>query len=266
MAMTPPAQKDILRTREAAAMLKVTTQTIKNYIYSGRLKALKTPGGHHRIRRSDLKALGFLDDLPGEEENLSREELFELYQDLLASYSTTIKVILKALDTRDTIAPGHSQRVAEYSSQLALRLGLSQEEKRNLDLAALLHDVGKIGMSEFVLGKPGKLTEQELYMVKKHPEFGENLLKNIAFLKSTLPSIRHHHERFDGKGYPDGLSGINIPLPARIIAAAETYDFLTSDLSYRDAFPKETAIEELQKAAGNQLDPEIVHTLIATVQ
>ena len=266
MAITPPAQKDILRTREAAAMLKVTTQTIKNYIYSGRLKALKTPGGHHRIRRSDLKALGFLDDLPGEEENLSREELYRLYQDLLASYSTTIRVILKALDTRDTIAPGHSQRVAEYSSELARRLGLSPEEKRNLDLAALLHDVGKIGMSEYVLGKPGKLTEQELYMVKKHPEFGENLLKNITFLKSTLPSIRHHHERFDGKGYPDGLAGINIPLPARIIATAETYDFLTSALSYRDALPKGAAIEELQKAAGNQLDPEIVSTFIATVQ
>ena len=194
MTMITSAQKDILRTREAAAMLKVTTQTIKNYIYSGRLKALKTPGGHHRIRKADLKALGFLDEL-------------------LNSYSATIRVILKALDTRDTITPGHSQRVAEYSGELAQRLGLSPEEKRNLDLAALLHDVGKIGMSEYVLGKRGKLTEQELYMIKKHPEFGENLLKNIAFLKSTLPSIRHHHERFDGKGYPNQLQGEEIRYP-----------------------------------------------------
>jgi len=266
MTMIPSAQKDILRTREAAAMLKVTTQTIKNYIYSGRLKALKTPGGHHRIRKSDLKELGFLDEIPGEEETLSREELYRRYQDLLNSYSSTIKAILKALDTRDTITPGHSQRVAEYSRELAQRLGLSSEEKRNLDLAALLHDVGKIGMSEYVLGKPGKLTEQELYMIKKHPEFGENLLKNIAFLKSTLPSIRHHHERFDGNGYPDGLAGMNIPLPARIIATTETYDFLTSDLSYRDALSKGQAFEELKRASGTQLDPEIVRTFIATMQ
>ena len=121
MTMIPSAQKDILRTREAAAMLKVTTQTIKNYIYSGRLKALKTPGGHHRIRKSDLKELGFLEDIPGEEGSLSRGELYRLYQDLLNSYSATIKAILKALDTRDTIAPGHSQRVAEYSCELAQR-------------------------------------------------------------------------------------------------------------------------------------------------
>ena len=114
MKKIPLVQKEILKTREAAELLKVTTQTIKNYIYSGKLKALKTPGGHHRIRRSDLKEIGFLEDLPGEEGRLGREELYQLYKGLLNSYVSTVKVILKALDTRDAIESGHSQRVAEY--------------------------------------------------------------------------------------------------------------------------------------------------------
>jgi excisionase family DNA binding protein len=122
-------QKEILRTREAADLLKVTTQTIKNYIYSGKLKALKTPGGHHRIRRSDLKELGFLEDLPGEEGRLSREELYQVYRDLLGSYVSTIKVILSALDSRDSITSGHSLRVSEYSTALSDKMGLTATEK-----------------------------------------------------------------------------------------------------------------------------------------
>lgn len=263
MKNVPSSQKEILKTREAAELLKVTTQTIKNYIYSGKLKALKTPGGHHRIRRSDLKEIGFLEDLPGEEGRLSREELYQLYKDLLKSYVSTIKVILKALDSRDSITSGHSQRVAEYGKALGTKLGLSPTERRNLELASLLHDVGKIGISEYILGKPGKLTDQELFMIKKHPEIGGHIVEDVEFLKPTVSSILHHHERFDGKGYPDGLSGEDIPLPSRIISVSETYDFLTSDLSYRKAISKEQAFEELKRASGNQLDPEIVSAFIS---
>jgi excisionase family DNA binding protein/putative nucleotidyltransferase with HDIG domain len=263
MKKIPSTQKEILKTREAADLLKVTTQTIKNYIYSGKLKALKTPGGHHRIRRSDLKEIGFLEDLPGDEGKLSREELYQLYRELLDSYVSTVKVILRALDARDTIASGHSQRVAEYCKKIADKIGLSIGERRNLELAALLHDVGKVGISEYILGKPGRLTDQELFMIKKHPEIGGQIIENVEFLKPTVPSILHHHERFDGKGYPNGLSGENIPLPARIISVTETYDFLTSDLSYRKAFSKDQAYEELKRASGTQFDPEIVNAFIA---
>ena len=258
-------QKEILKTREAAELLEVTPQTIKNYIYSGKLKALKTPGGHHRIRRSNLREIGFIEGFPGEEGSLSKGDLYQTYKDLLNSYVSTIKVILKALDARDAIASGHSQRVAEYSEALAERLGLSPAEKRNLELAALLHDVGKIGISEYILGKPGKLTDHELFMVKKHPEIGGQILEDIDFLKPTISSIRHHHERFDGKGYPDGLAGDDIPLLARIISAAETYDFLTSDLSYRKALPREQAFEEMRNASGSQLDPVIVSNFMGTI-
>lgn len=262
MKKVPSSQKEILKTREAAELLKVTTQTIKNYIYSGKLKALKTPGGHHRIRRSDLKEIGFLEDLPGEEGRLGREELYQLYKDLLTSYVSTIKVILKALDSRDAITSGHSQRVADYSNAMGEKLGFSSIERRHLELAALLHDIGKIGVSEYILGKPGRLTDQELFMIKKHPEIGGHIIKEVEFLKPTVPSILHHHERFDGKGYPDGLAGDDIPLPARIISVTETYDYLTSDLSYRKALSREQAFEELKRVSGSQFDPEIVSTFM----
>jgi excisionase family DNA binding protein/putative nucleotidyltransferase with HDIG domain len=265
MKRAPFIQKEILKTREAAELLKVTTQTIKNYIYSGKLKALKTPGGHHRIRRSDLKEIGFLEDLPGEEGRLGREELYQIYKDLLNSYTSTLKVIIKALDSRDAITSGHSQRVADYSKAIAEKIGLASAEKRNLELAALLHDVGKIGISEYILGKPGRLTDQELFMVKKHPEIGEQILENVDFLKNTIPPILHHHERYDGKGYPNGLSGDDIPLSAKIISVSETYDYLTSDLSYRKGLSKEQACEELKNSSGSQLDPEIVHTFLDTI-
>ena len=129
----------------------------------------------------------------------------------------------------------------------------------------MLHDLGKIGISEKILGKPGKLTDQELFMVKKHPEIGQQILEGVDFLKPTIDTIRHHHERFDGKGYPDGLAGNNIPLPARIISAVETFDFLSSDLSYRKALPKQEVLEEMKKASGSQLDPEIVNAFLDTV-
>jgi excisionase family DNA binding protein/putative nucleotidyltransferase with HDIG domain len=258
-------EKDILRTREAAELLKVTPQTIKNYIYAGKLKALRTPGGHHRIRRSDLKEIGMLEDLPGEEGSLSRKELYQLYRQLLGSYVDTIKALLKAIDARDSIELSHSLRVAEYCKGIAQELGLPDAEKRNLELAALLHDVGKIGISENILGKPGQLTDQEHFMVKQHSEIGEDIIGKVDFLKPIAASVRHHHERFDGKGYPDGLALEEIPLPARIISVAETYDFLTTESPFKQALSKEQALEELQRSSGKQLDPEIVNTFVASV-
>ena len=257
-------KKEILKTREAAELMKVTTQTIKNYIYSGKLNALKTPGGHHRIRRADLKEIGFIEDLPGEEGSLNREEMYQL-KDLLNAYVDTIKALLKALDTRDAITSGHSLRVAEYCKAVAQRLGFSTVERRNLELAALLHDLGKIGNSEYILGKPGKLTEQELFMVQKHPEIGGGILDEVEFLKPIIAAVRHHHERFDGRGYPDGLAGEQIPLASRIISAAETYDVLTAGIPYKEVLSRDQAFEELRRSSGNQLDPEIVNTFIATI-
>jgi excisionase family DNA binding protein len=257
--------KEVLNTREAANLIKVTTQTIKNYIYSGKLKAIKTPGGHHRIRKIDLQELGFVVEEKKAQTQLTAEEISNAYNRLLSQYVLTIEALMKALDERDIISSGHSSRVADLSYQVGMCMELSESELRDLRLAALLHDVGKIGISENILGKPGRLTDQEYFLVKKHPEIGEKIVGKIEFLQPLAASIRQCHERFDGKGYPDGISGNTIDLNARIIAVADTYDFLRSDLSFRRALSVYDSLRELKKAAGTQLDPNLVRIFVDSV-
>ena len=165
---------------------------------------------------------------------------------------------MKALDDRDIIKSGHSSRVASLSCAVGENMGFAESELRELKLAALLHDVGKIGISENILGKPGRLTDQEYFVVKKHPEIGEKIAEKAELLQPLALSIRQCHERFDGKGYPDGVAGTAIDLKARIIAVADTYDYLRSDLAYRRALSNDDSIRELNKAAGLQFDPQIV--------
>jgi len=259
------ATKEVLNTREAANLIKVTTQTIKNYIYSGKLKAIKTPGGHHRIRRIDLQEFGFVVEEKKDQTQLTRDEISNAYERMIDQYMTTIEALMRALDERDIISSGHSSRVADLSREVGIRMELNELELRELRLAALLHDVGKIGISENILGKPGRLTDQEYFLIKKHPEIGEKLVGKIEFLQPLAASIRHTHERFDGKGYPDGIAGNTIDLNARIIAVADTYDFLRSDLSFRRAMSVDDSLREIKKAAGTQLDPNLVRIFVDTV-
>ncbi len=254
--------KEILNTREAAEILNVTTQTIKNYIYSGKLQAIKTPGGHHRIRISDLRQLGFAIDQDTGPESLSMTELLETHNNLIHTLVNTIESLIKALDSRDIVSSGHSSRVADISCTIGKAFGLSKKDMHNLKLGALLHDVGKVGISETILGKPGRLTDQEFFLVKKHSEIGEKIVAGIKHLRPIAPTIRHHHERFDGSGYPDGISGSKIELNSRIIAVADTYDFLRSDLSFRQSFSINEALAEIKKSSETQFDPEIVNTFI----
>ncbi len=258
--------KEILNTREAAALLKVTTQTIKNYIYSGKLNAIKTPGGHHRIRRSDLKSLGFVVDEGKTQQNLSLDELWDAYNGLMRAFVSTVEAFIKALDTRDIISAGHSSRVADMSCAVGKAFGLLERDLQELRLAGLLHDVGKIGISEAILGKPGRLTDQEFFLVKKHPEIGEKIVEDVENLKPIASIIRHHHERFDGKGYPDEIGGADIELHSRIIAVADAYDFLRSDLSFRKALSIDDSLQEIKKASGTQFDPEIVNYFVDSVK
>jgi excisionase family DNA binding protein len=255
-------QKEILNTSEAAELLNVTAQTIKNYIYAGKLKSLKTPGGHHRIRRSDLESIGFSLSKSQMGSGVTREDMFIQYNQLLEAYKKTIEVLLKALDQRDAIGSGHSARVADYASWMADILNLSLKERENIMMAALLHDVGKIWIKEDILSKNGKLNSEEIAIVQKHPEIGEKIVKEADCLKSVQSLIRHHHERFDGKGYPDGLKGEKIPIGARIISLAETYDFLRANLSFRPSFSPEESVAEIKKFAGSQFDPSLVKVFV----
>ncbi|MBN2718690.1 MAG: HD domain-containing protein [Deltaproteobacteria bacterium] len=163
-----------------------------------------------------------------------------------------------ALDLRDTETQGHSRRVALYSRKLAEELGVTGPELIDIQRGALLHDIGKIGVSDTILLKPGKLTEEEWVEMRKHAEFGFKILENIPFLGNARHVVRQHHERFDGKGYPQGLAGKEIILGARIFAIIDTYDAMTSDRPYRKGLPHEVAIDEIHKYSGTQFDPDVV--------
>ncbi|MBM4273913.1 MAG: HD domain-containing protein [Deltaproteobacteria bacterium] len=185
-----------------------------------------------------------------------------LYRDLRDSYLSTIRALAAALEAKDPYTRGHSDAVARYAAALAGRLGLSRQEIETIEVAAILHDIGKIGIHEEILNKPDKLNDDEWQQVRQHPECSLKILDNINFPWDIKPLIYSHHERYDGKGYPDGLKGEEIPLGARIIAVADVYDAMTSDRAYRKAMKKKAAMEEIQRLAGAQLDPGIVQVFI----
>lgn len=262
------SEEKILTAKEAAELLKVTVQTIKNYIYQGKLKAFKTPGGHHRILESEL--MSQLETLMRES---SREEVLKEEPRISAELGgepqgvefMAVNALLQILDKRQNFPWSHSKRVADYVSSVAAKLGFSSEKTEKMELAALLHDIGKIEISEDILSKPDKLTEEEFNIIKQHPEIGETIVSEIDYLQETGPLIRSHHERFDGKGYPKGLSGDDIPLGGRIIAIAEIFDGLTSKAPFHEPFSQEEAIDILKKDSGKQLDPQLVETFIEVI-
>jgi HD-GYP domain-containing protein (c-di-GMP phosphodiesterase class II) len=168
----------------------------------------------------------------------------------------------KLLEARDPYTRGHSERVRYYCRQIASRLALSPEEMTILDQAAQLHDLGKIGIPDYILHKPGPLSPPEWAQVKLHPQKTVEFLRMFPFLQQALPLIRGHHERWNGEGYPDGLSGEDIPLGARILSVADAYDAMTSERPYRFRLSHQEAVEQLKKAAGTQWDPRVVEVLI----
>jgi HD-GYP domain-containing protein (c-di-GMP phosphodiesterase class II) len=177
-----------------------------------------------------------------------------------------VESLVKALDTRDIVASGHSSRVADLSCAVGDIMGFPEKELQDLKLAALFHDVGKIGISESILGKPGRLTDQEYFLVKKHPEIGEEIVEAVGHLNSIAPVVRHHHERFDGKGYPDKIGSSDIELNSRIISVADAYDFLRSELSFRRALSVDDSLQEIKDYSGTQFDPEVVKNFVETIK
>lgn len=176
-----------------------------------------------------------------------------------------LKVLTAAIDAKSHFAAKHSTRVTQLSLLVGARLGLTSDQMMTLELAAQMHDVGKIGTPEAVLTKPDVLTDEEWVDVLKHPTLGSSFLSTVPELSEIASIVRHHHEHFDGTGYPDGLQGPAIPLMSRIIAVADAYDAMTSERPYRKARTHEQAIEELQMHSGRQFDPTLVHHLIAAI-
>ena len=186
-----------------------------------------------------------------------------LHQIALDAYKSTIKALAETIDAKDPYTRGHSQRVTEYTVMAATSLSFSPEEIEVLEYAGILHDIGKIGVADSILNKTESLTAEEWAVMRRHPLIGANMLREIPFLEKARKLILHHHERYDGSGYPHGLRGEDIPIGARILAVADAFDTMTTDRSYRDALGTGCAISELHRYTGTQFCPIAVEAFIS---
>ncbi|GAF67880.1 unnamed protein product, partial [marine sediment metagenome] len=178
------------------------------------------------------------------------------------SYWGTIKALAHSIEAKDIYTCGHSERVVGYSVLIGKEMGLSSKEIEMLKFSSILHDIGKIAINDNILKKRSPLRQEEHQIIKKHPVKGEEIIAPLKFLEQIKPIIRHHHERWDGRGYPDGLVKTSIPLFSRIIQIADTFDAITSSRSYRLAKSIDDGISEIQRCAGSQFDPTIVYYFI----
>ena len=194
------------------------------------------------------------------------EDINESYKELEDLFMKFIIVMVNALDAKSPWTKGHSERVSIYAEQIAMEILMDEEEIKNIKLAGLLHDIGKIATYDYLLDKPKGLTDEEYEIVKKHPVQGVNILKEIKQLNEIIPLIKYHHERLDGNGYPDKLKGSQIPLGARILHVADSFDSMTSDRPYRPAPGIEYALSELQKNSGSQFDERIVDAFMKVLE
>ena len=192
-------------------------------------------------------------------------ENLELSKNIEETYYNTLVMLARIVEAKDTCSAGHLERVSSYVQMIAKKLNLEEDTKKTLMGGALLHDLGKVGVEDAILKKRGQLTPKEYEIMKQHSIIGENILKPLQSMSKLSVLVRHHHELYDGTGYPDGLKGEEIPLAARILAVADIYDALTTDRSYRKALSREEGIKMLRSYAGNKLDPKVVEIFIELI-
>ena len=186
------------------------------------------------------------------------EKLKATYEELEKAYLESIETLRYTVEAKDTYTRGHSDRVSEYSYLLGKYLNLPEEDLKKLKLGGLFHDIGKIGIPDSILLKTERLTDDEYSEIKNHPSIGAHILSNATMFKDIIPIVKHHHERYDGRGYPSQLKGDDIPYLARIAAIADTYDAMTSTRAYRNPLPLDVVKNEFEKNAGTQFDPNLV--------
>lgn len=227
-------------------------QAIDQYDLKGEIQRL-----NHVTREQNFK----LQDMNRTLESLVMERTKELYdknEELRHAYIQTISALAEAVDAKDQYTRGHSERVGVYASKIAREMQFPKEYIERVYIAGLLHDVGKIGIRDYALQKPERLTPEEYAEIKRHPEIGAKILESVSFLADIVPYVRHHHEWFDGseRGYPHQLMGDQIPLPSRIILLADTVEAMTSDRPYRKALTLDRVERELHEYSGTQFDPD----------
>jgi putative nucleotidyltransferase with HDIG domain len=196
------------------------------------------------------------------------KQLGEKHAELRTAYIQTIRALAEAVDAKDAYTRGHSERVGVYASKIAREVGLPRELIERVYIAGLLHDVGKIGIRDYVITKPDRLTPEEYEEIKRHPEIGAKILEPVSFLADVVECVRHHHEWYDGseKGYPERLRGDRIPLPSRVILVADTVEAMTSDRPYRRGLSLEVVVRELHKFSGSQFDPTCVEACLRLLE
>jgi putative nucleotidyltransferase with HDIG domain len=224
---------------------------------------IDTIGHPGRFTENDLELLSAI----GKQAGIAIQRA-RLLDDLVDSYYSTVRTLVAAVEAKDSYTRGHSERVTAYAMALGQMLGLEEDTLDILRLASLLHDIGKIGVPESVLNKPGKLTDEEWLIIKRHPEVGASIVSNIRGqgVDTIAGIVRHHHERFDGHGYPDGLQGENIPFLARVLAVADSYDAMTSRRSYRGSLRKAKVLRELQNGCGSQFDEKAAVAMVELIK
>ena len=190
------------------------------------------------------------------------EELSETYEKLERAYLDSIQTLRYTVEAKDPYTRGHSDRVSAFAVVLGKYLGLSEADLRTLEVGGLFHDIGKIGIPDSILLKQAKLTDDEYSEIKNHPSIGAHILCNAAIFQDIIPIVKHHHERYDGRGYPSQLKGEEIPYLARITAVVDTFDAMTSKRTYRNAIPLEDVKAEIERCSGTQFDPEIAKTFL----
>jgi putative nucleotidyltransferase with HDIG domain len=186
----------------------------------------------------------------------------DLMRSMQRSYLSTITSLARTIEAKDPYTGGHTERVSDFATLLARELGLCEEDIRAIEVGAIIHDIGKISIPDGIINKPGKLTDEEFDTMRRHPENGSYIVSELELPDIVKHMVRSHHERWDGRGYPDGLAGEEIPLAARILTVADTVDAMTSDRSYRKALPIEVAVEEVRKLAGVQFCPQVADAFL----
>lgn len=194
---------------------------------------------------------------------LVARETYNRYIRLREAYSDTVRSLVGAIEAKDPYTMGHSVRVAEYTIGIARHMAIDEPQLERLEYAALLHDLGKVGIPRSLLAKPAALTATEIAEIRRHPDIGASIIETVPYLEDIVSTVQHHHERVDGAGYSAGLAGIAIPLPARILAVADSYDAMTSERPYRSALSTIEALRELEAHSGSQFDEDVVRAMVS---
>lgn len=221
---------------------------------------ISSPVSNYKFKDRDVRLLTILADQAA----ITLENI-ELYGNLQDFYMEMVQTLARAIDAKDSYTHDHADRARRFARLIGRKLALPDAMIHHIEYAALMHDIGKIGIDENILNKPGKLTDEERNIIKKHPAIGNKILAPVAFLSPVAPMVLYHQEWFNGMGYPDGLVGEEIPLGARIVAVIDAYDAITSDRPYRKALSREIAIKELKKGAGTQFDPKVVDAFLTVL-